>query len=50
MYQLTHNNNLIVDNVTFEQAQKIKQSCIKIDLTLSNHDTSNEYIISLQGI
>lgn len=50
MYQLTHNNNLIVDNVTFEKAQEIKQSCIKIDLNLSSHDTSDEYIISLQGV
>ena len=50
MFKLTHNNNLIVDNVTFEKAQEIKQSCIKIDLNLSSHDTSNEYIISLQGV
>ena len=50
MYKLIHNNNLIVDNVTLQKAQEIKQSCIKIDLNLSSHDTSDEYIISLQGV
>ena len=50
MYQLTHNNQLIIDNVSFDKAQEVKQSCINIDFMLSSHDTSDEYIISLQCV